>query len=371
MSPPGGIRHTIAICTLNRGRRAGRDPRRAPALARLAGMRAPRRRQRLNRWDFAGPRPSFLRSTKGNVRALREPRAGLSAARNRAVREASGELLFFLDDDAVPAAGWLEAYIGIFRDPQVAAAGGPVEPVFDGPLPDWLDQRFLPYLSAWDRGGTSIDLCTTTSCPAAPTWPSEDRASSSTAISWSNSGRRGASLRSCEEVELCLRLERGGERIVYVPEALGPSSRRDRAAGSGVDAEPLRRAGLLRGDHRLAACGPAGASRRFLERPEPRNPDPASEPRVPGRRIPSRAVCNEPFTAIAAARFYALCLYRSLRLSGGSQPQTVLAPGGLIVRERHPSPSDCPNRAPAGAPRGRGAQPLNPARPGSGRRTST
>src|SRR5690606_37583284 len=32
-------------------------------------------------------------------------------------------------------------------------------------------------------------------------------------------GRSGHSLRSCEEIELCLRLERAGERIRYAPDA--------------------------------------------------------------------------------------------------------------------------------------------------------
>ena len=86
------------------------------------------------------------------VRAVREERAGLSAARNRAVREARGDLLLFLDDDALPAPGWIEAYFAAFGDGPIAAAGGPVEPIFDGALPEWLDDRFLPYLSVWDRG---------------------------------------------------------------------------------------------------------------------------------------------------------------------------------------------------------------------------
>jgi hypothetical protein len=32
-------------------------------------------------------------------------------------------------------------------------------------------------------------------------------------------GRKGASLRSCEEIEYCLRLERGREKILYLPGA--------------------------------------------------------------------------------------------------------------------------------------------------------
>lgn len=217
MSPPGGIRHTIAICTLNRGALL------AETLAALPPLLVAPECELLVIDNGSTDGTSqvlaeFLRSTKGNARALCEPRAGLSAARNRAVREAGGELIYFLDDDAVPAAGWLEAYIDIFRDPQVAAAGGPVEPLFDGPLPEWLDQRFLPYLSAWDRGGTSLDLFYN-ELPRGANMAFRRSCFELYGDFLEQLGRRGASLRSCEEVELCLRLERGGERIVYVPGA--------------------------------------------------------------------------------------------------------------------------------------------------------
>jgi glycosyltransferase involved in cell wall biosynthesis len=42
------------------------------------------------------------------VRYVREPRLGLNFARNRAVREARGELLAFLDDDVIPDRHWLD-----------------------------------------------------------------------------------------------------------------------------------------------------------------------------------------------------------------------------------------------------------------------
>jgi GT2 family glycosyltransferase len=46
------------------------------------------------------------------VRYVREPAAGLDFARNRALREATGEIVAFLDDDVVADAG----YIGALRD---------------------------------------------------------------------------------------------------------------------------------------------------------------------------------------------------------------------------------------------------------------
>lgn len=58
------------------------------------------------------------------VRYVREPRRGLNAARNRALREARGEIVAFTDDDAAPEPGWLQALLANFGDPRVMCATG-------------------------------------------------------------------------------------------------------------------------------------------------------------------------------------------------------------------------------------------------------
>ncbi|HVY71145.1 MAG TPA: glycosyltransferase [Verrucomicrobiae bacterium] len=48
-----------------------------------------------------------------------------SVQRNRAVREARGELIYFLDDDSVAEPGSLRLAVGVFKDPRVQVVGGP------------------------------------------------------------------------------------------------------------------------------------------------------------------------------------------------------------------------------------------------------
>lgn len=68
----------------------------------------------------------------------REDQLGLSNARNRALREARGEWIIFLDDDVLPSAGWLDAYLGFIRTApkKCGFIGGRVTPHFEEPPPN-------------------------------------------------------------------------------------------------------------------------------------------------------------------------------------------------------------------------------------------
>jgi cellulose synthase/poly-beta-1,6-N-acetylglucosamine synthase-like glycosyltransferase len=58
------------------------------------------------------------------VRYVREDRPGLDVARNRALREARGEIVAFTDDDAAPDTGWLRALRSNFGDPRTLCVTG-------------------------------------------------------------------------------------------------------------------------------------------------------------------------------------------------------------------------------------------------------
>ena len=66
------------------------------------------------------------RVVKGFPRAryVREPRPGLDVARNRGVREATGEIVAFTDDDAIVEPEWLDALLANFVDSRVMCVTG-------------------------------------------------------------------------------------------------------------------------------------------------------------------------------------------------------------------------------------------------------
>lgn len=74
---------------------------------------------------------------------LEEPRVGLSHARNAAVAAARGRFVAWLDDDVRVAPEWLRAYEAAIRaHPDADLFGGPIEPLFVGDPPPWLQQTW-------------------------------------------------------------------------------------------------------------------------------------------------------------------------------------------------------------------------------------
>ena len=87
------------------------------------------------------------------ARVLREPRPGLSLARNAALAAcADGDVLAFVDDDAIPGEGWLAGLRAAWENArdEVAAIGGPIRPRFLAPRPGWLADAMLPALTVLD-----------------------------------------------------------------------------------------------------------------------------------------------------------------------------------------------------------------------------
>jgi glycosyltransferase involved in cell wall biosynthesis len=67
---------------------------------------------------------------------------GLSGARNTGVETARGDVVLFLDDDAVAEPGWLEGHTQHYRDDGVLGVGGMVVPRWQATPPRWFPAEF-------------------------------------------------------------------------------------------------------------------------------------------------------------------------------------------------------------------------------------
>ncbi|MGD0605316.1 MAG: glycosyltransferase family 2 protein [Streptosporangiaceae bacterium] len=68
---------------------------------------------------------------------------GLSGARNTALDEARGSIIVFLDDDAIPHEGWLDALRAPYIDERVYGVGGFATPHWLSGQPEWFPKEFL------------------------------------------------------------------------------------------------------------------------------------------------------------------------------------------------------------------------------------
>src|SRR5438045_897073 len=113
---------TVAVCTYRRPEALRR------ALAGVAAQRAVGLDWEVLVVDGEAPSGSaaVIDAYDGPIRTVHESAIGAAAARNRAVAEARGELLAFLDDDVVPDPGWLSALVAPLVAGRADAGGGPV-----------------------------------------------------------------------------------------------------------------------------------------------------------------------------------------------------------------------------------------------------
>lgn len=69
---------------------------------------------------------AILDAYTGRVQVLRCPRANLSQSRNIGLLSARGDIIAYIDDDAVPSYHWLAQLNRLFRDPALTGTGGKV-----------------------------------------------------------------------------------------------------------------------------------------------------------------------------------------------------------------------------------------------------
>ena len=68
-----------------------------------------------------------LMEQQGHLTLVKQERLdGISAARNLGLVKAKGDIVCFIDDDAIAQPGWLAAVLGAYTSPEVGGVGGPV-----------------------------------------------------------------------------------------------------------------------------------------------------------------------------------------------------------------------------------------------------
>ncbi|WP_276254269.1 glucosyl-dolichyl phosphate glucuronosyltransferase [Halomontanus rarus] len=144
---------------------------------------------------------------------------GLLESRNRGAELASGDIVAFIDDDAVADERWLESLVAAYEEENAIAAGGTMTPLWVAGKPDFLPAEFYWLVGVTHRGFADGS--------------GEVRNTFGSNISFRRDvflelggfdtdigGRKGDSNLQGGETELCARMQRAyGRGVWYVPEA--------------------------------------------------------------------------------------------------------------------------------------------------------
>ena len=154
------------------------------------------------------------------VRYVYEKRLGLSIARNAGIRAARSPIVAFLDDDAEADPGWVRALLACYEaHDNVWAVGGKVLPIWGGPVPEWLTERYHRSLSLIDLGGDVRSL----------SWPERVIGVNCSfrkdvfkefGLFDECLGRIGQALLGNEDTEIQQRIHRAGKFVMYTPHAV-------------------------------------------------------------------------------------------------------------------------------------------------------
>jgi glucosyl-dolichyl phosphate glucuronosyltransferase len=157
------------------------------------------------------------------IRRVLEPRQGSSFARNRAVEEARGDFIFFLDDDATADREWLRAMLSAMEARGLDAACGMVLPRWSMPPPPWLGTRLWVKLAVHDRA--AIESAPEAEVESLQNYFSANVGFRSSAFERFGRFREdlgvvGGNPMSGEDTELFARIIRKGGKMGFVPRAI-------------------------------------------------------------------------------------------------------------------------------------------------------
>ncbi|HEY4276756.1 MAG TPA: glycosyltransferase [Conexibacter sp.] len=145
---------------------------------------------------------------------------GLSGARNSGIAASHGEVVAFLDDDAVAQPDWLERLAAPYRDPRVAGVGGTIEPNWLAGRPAGFPTEFEWVVGCTYRGTPTAAAPVRNMIGANMSFRREVFERVGTFRD--GIGRVGRLPTGCEETELCIRARQRLPETVFLFE---PSAR--------------------------------------------------------------------------------------------------------------------------------------------------
>lgn len=147
-----------------------------------------------------------------------EPEQGLSAARNKGIKEAKGDSIVYIDDDALVDAHYLRSYAEWFDShPETMACGGPIEPLYETAEPSWMTPFTKALLTAWMNYGDKVREYPKGRYPGGGNAAYRKEVFDKVGLFNTALGRKGGNLMGSEEKDIFDKMHALNMQILYLP----------------------------------------------------------------------------------------------------------------------------------------------------------
>ena len=152
------------------------------------------------------------------LRYVVETEQGLSAARNKGIKEAKGEVIIYVDDDALVDTDYIRIYAEHFAaHPETMAAGGPIEPLYETQEPSWMSPYTKALLTAWMNYGDKVREYPNGRYPGGGNAAYRKVVFDKVGLFNTKLGRKGTALLASEEKDIFDKMKALGMLVLYLP----------------------------------------------------------------------------------------------------------------------------------------------------------
>ena len=156
-----------------------------------------------------------------DFRMFVETSQGLSHARNRGIKESRGDILVYVDDDALVNREYLQTYADFFeRHPDIDAAGGPIIPKYETEEPSWMSYYTKCLLTGYKDLGKTVREFPKNDFPGGGNAAYRSSVFEKVGLFNVDLGRKGDSLVGAEEKDIFDKMTNRGMRFFYLPTAI-------------------------------------------------------------------------------------------------------------------------------------------------------